>query len=91
MRGSTTAELSRRALLRHLCVAPALSIAGGAACAALRFVRATDIRIVDVDHAYDTYKYRTPYQFGGRSVDRVTVLNVNCRVRTGENLSLIHI
>jgi L-alanine-DL-glutamate epimerase-like enolase superfamily enzyme len=85
VRGSTTAELSRRALLRHLCVAPALSIAGGAACAALRFVRATDIRIVDVDHAYDTYKYRTPYQFGGRSVDRVTVLNVNCRVRTGEN------
>lgn len=26
--------------------------------------------------------YRAPYQFGGRSVDRVTLLNVTCRVRT---------
>ena len=81
MRGLPTAELSRRALLRRLCVAPALSMAG---CAAVRFVRATDIRIVDVDHAYRRYTYRAPYQFGGRSVDRVTILNVNCRVRTGE-------
>ena len=54
-----------------------------AGCAAVRFVRATDIRIVHIDHAYDEYTYRAPYQFGGRSVDRVTILNVNCRVRTG--------
>ena len=43
----------------------------------------TDIRIVEVDHRFEEFHYRTPYQFGGRSVDRVTLLNVTCRVRTG--------
>jgi len=44
--------------------------------------RPTDIRIVSVDHHFEEFRYRAPYQFGGRSVDRVTILNVNCRVRT---------
>jgi L-alanine-DL-glutamate epimerase-like enolase superfamily enzyme len=44
--------------------------------------RPTDIRIVSVDHQFEEFHYRAPYQFGGRSVDRVTILNVNCRVRT---------
>ena len=44
--------------------------------------RPTDIRIVEVDHQFEDFRYRAPYQFGGRSVDRVTLLNVNCRVRT---------
>ncbi len=44
--------------------------------------RPTDIRIVSVDHQFEEFRYRAPYQFGGRSVDRVTVLNVNCRVQT---------
>jgi L-alanine-DL-glutamate epimerase-like enolase superfamily enzyme len=44
--------------------------------------RPTDIRIVSVDHQFEEFRYRAPYQFGGRSVDRVTILNVNCRVRT---------
>ena len=43
----------------------------------------TDIRIVEVTHAFEEFHYRAPYQFGGRSVDRVTLLNVRCRVRTG--------
>ena len=38
--------------------------------------RSTDIRIVEVDHAFEDFRYRAPYQFGGRSVDRVTLLNV---------------
>ncbi len=37
-----------------------------------------------VAHAFEAFRYRAPYQFGGRSVDRVTILNVNCRVRTGD-------
>ena len=45
--------------------------------------RDTDIRIVEVAHHFDEFKYRTPYQFGGRTVDHVTLLNVDCRVRTG--------
>jgi L-alanine-DL-glutamate epimerase-like enolase superfamily enzyme len=46
--------------------------------------RTTDIRIVDVTHTFESFQYRTPYQFGGRSVDRVTLLNVRCRVRTND-------
>jgi L-alanine-DL-glutamate epimerase-like enolase superfamily enzyme len=46
--------------------------------------RPTDIRIVEVDHQFEEFDYRAPYQFGGRSVDHVTLLNVNCRVRTGD-------
>jgi len=44
--------------------------------------RPADMRIVEVDHGFEEFAYRTPYTFGGRSVDRVTLLNVNCRVRT---------
>jgi L-alanine-DL-glutamate epimerase-like enolase superfamily enzyme len=44
--------------------------------------RPTDIRIVEVRHQFEEFKYRMPYQFGGRTVDRVTILNVDCRVRT---------
>jgi L-alanine-DL-glutamate epimerase-like enolase superfamily enzyme len=39
------------------------------------------IRIDDIRHSYEDYRYRTPYKFGGREVDRVTLLNVECRVR----------
>ena len=42
----------------------------------------TDIRIDEVIHGYEDYAYRTPYKFGGRVVDRVTLLNVHCRVTT---------
>jgi L-alanine-DL-glutamate epimerase-like enolase superfamily enzyme len=40
------------------------------------------VRLLDVTHEYEAYRYRAPYQFGGRTVDRVTILNVHCRVRT---------
>ena len=42
----------------------------------------TDIRIDEVIHSYEDYVYRAPYKFGGRVVDRVTLLNVRCRVTT---------
>ena len=79
------AEISRRTLLRSLAVAPWLPLAGCAAerAPALAVSRPTDMRIIAVDHQFEEFKYRAPYQFGGRSVDRVTILNVNCRVRTG--------
>jgi L-alanine-DL-glutamate epimerase-like enolase superfamily enzyme len=44
--------------------------------------RPTDIRIEEITPEYEEFLYRAPYQFGGRSVDRVTLLNVRCRVRT---------
>jgi L-alanine-DL-glutamate epimerase-like enolase superfamily enzyme len=47
-------------------------------------VRKTDIRLEHVTISYEEYKYRTPIKFGGHVVDRATVLNVNCSVRTGD-------
>ncbi len=40
------------------------------------------IRIESVEHSYEDFLYRTPYRFGGRQVDRVTLLNVRCVVRS---------
>ncbi len=42
----------------------------------------TDIRIEELYFSYEDFKYRAPYKFGGVLVDRVTLLNVNCRVTT---------
>ena len=42
----------------------------------------TDIRIDEALHGYEDFVYRAPYKFGGRVVDRVTLLNVRCRVTT---------
>jgi L-alanine-DL-glutamate epimerase-like enolase superfamily enzyme len=44
--------------------------------------KSTDIRIEDVRFTYEDYGYRTPIKFGGVAVDRVTLLNVDCQVRT---------
>jgi len=44
--------------------------------------KSTDILIREIHLAYEDYPYRTPYEFGGRSVDRVTLLNVHCTVET---------
>ncbi len=78
--------ISRRALLQAVGAAPALSLV---ACLdrrapAVTASRPTDIRIADVRHEFEEFKYRAPYMFGGRTVDRVTLLNVTCRVRTGD-------
>ena len=50
---------------------------------AVQTSRPTDIRILEVGHEFEDFKYRAPYQFGGRTVDAVTLLNVHCRVRAG--------
>ena len=65
-------RISRRTLLR------------GAVATPFFISRSTDIRIVEVEHRFEEFRYRAPYQFGGRTVDRVTLINVECRVRTGD-------
>ena len=40
------------------------------------------IRIEEVRFSYQDYRYRTPYRFGAQTVDRVTLLDVDCTVRT---------
>jgi hypothetical protein len=44
--------------------------------------KATDVRIEELSHEYEDFLYRTPLKFGGNIVDRVTLLNVHCTVRT---------
>jgi len=77
-------RFSRRTLLRHACVAPALALGRPHVRRAPAVIadRPNDIRLLEVRHEFEDFQYRAPYQFGGRSVDRVTILNVRCRVRT---------
>ena len=44
----------------------------------------TDIRVEDVSYSYEDFLYRTPIKFGGVVGDRVTLLNVNCTVRSAQ-------
>src|SRR5262249_49112940 len=45
-------------------------------------VKPTDIRVEDLAYTFEDYRYRTPIKFGGTAVDRVTLLDVTCVVRT---------
>ncbi|HZU25644.1 MAG TPA: enolase C-terminal domain-like protein [Bryobacteraceae bacterium] len=65
--------MSRRTFLAGAAAAGPALVAGA---------RPTDIRIEHIEHAYEEYRYRAPYKFGGVAVDRVTLLNVRCVVRT---------
>lgn len=47
----------------------------------------TDIRIKEVRFSFEDFLYRTPYKFGGRLVDRVTMLNVSCTVESGGRMA----
>lgn len=42
--------------------------------------RHTAIRVEEISHSYQDFRYRAPYKFGGVAVDRVTLLNVECLV-----------
>ena len=52
------------------------------AAAAIAAPKATSIRIDEVTFAFEDIRYRAPYKFGGVAVDRATLVNVNCVVRT---------
>ena len=72
-------EISRRTLLKSALAGVA---SGPEILVAAR--RATDIQIEQVSIGYEDYLYRTPIKFGGIVVDRVTILNVRCSVRSAE-------
>jgi L-alanine-DL-glutamate epimerase-like enolase superfamily enzyme len=44
--------------------------------------KSTDITIEDVSYSFEDFRYRTPIKFGGVQLDRTTILNVECDVRT---------
>ncbi len=43
--------------------------------------RGREARIENLTYEFEDFRYRTPYKFGGREVDRVTLLNVKCSIR----------
>lgn len=45
--------------------------------------KTTDIRIEEITPSYEDFLYRASIKFGGVAVDRATLLNVHCTVRTG--------
>lgn len=65
-------QFTRRALLSSSLAAPHL----------LAAPNPTDIRILSLQPTFEDFFYRTPYMFGGRKVDRVTMLNVTCEVES---------
>ena len=42
--------------------------------------KSSDIRVKQLRISYEDFPYRTPYEFGGRKADRVTLLDVRCTV-----------
>ncbi len=44
--------------------------------------KSTNVRIKEISIDHEDFPYRTAYHFGGRSGDRVTLLNVHCTVET---------
>jgi L-alanine-DL-glutamate epimerase-like enolase superfamily enzyme len=44
--------------------------------------KSSDIRVKELRVSYEDFPYRAAYEFGGRSADRVTLLNVHCTVET---------
>jgi L-alanine-DL-glutamate epimerase-like enolase superfamily enzyme len=73
--------MRRREILLSAAAVPVACRFGRAPAGIAR--RATDIRVVEVRHSFQDFRYRAPYKFGGREVDRVTLLDVECRVRSG--------
>ncbi|MBS1876009.1 MAG: mandelate racemase/muconate lactonizing enzyme family protein [Acidobacteria bacterium] len=54
--------------------------AGAIAALPLSARNPNDVRIRSIDIAYEDFLYRAPIKFGGRALDRVTLLNVTCEV-----------
>ena len=49
--------------------------------------KTSGIRIDDVSYDYEEFRYRTPYKFAGKEVDRATILNVRCVAHVTNGLS----
>ena len=66
---------TRRSFLRT-------ALSAGASFHILRAGKSTDVQIEHIAFSYQDYLYRTPIKFGGHEVDRATLLNVDCTIRT---------
>jgi L-alanine-DL-glutamate epimerase-like enolase superfamily enzyme len=79
-RRSKRNEVSRREFLRRHCVVPLLIPCGLGVSRAVSStsIESNGLRIDEISHEYEEFRYRTPYKFGGKEVDRATIVNVRC-------------
>lgn len=73
---------TRREFLGAATAAMATATGFGGRAAAAFAPRPTDVGIEDVSFEYEDYRYRAPLKFAGIVVERATILNVTCVVRT---------
>ena len=75
--------MTRRTLLRSLGASSILTFLGCTpAGRRSEEHKDSDIKIKGLSFDFEDIQYRAPYMFGGRVVDRATLLNVSCVVRT---------
>ena len=74
-----TGRLSRREFVGMSLVA---AVGCSSSPAILVSSKPSDVRIGDLSFDFEDYAYRAPMKFGGNVVDRVTLLNVTCVLRT---------
>ncbi len=72
---------TRRAFLGAAAMTTAAAGMGGRAAAGFA-PKSTDVGIEDVSFEYEDYSYRAPLKFGGIVVEKATILNVRCVVRS---------
>ena len=82
MGGRTLSRLSRRGFLGAAAAAVARPSFAAGAGPGVVVPHPTDVRVEEMRHRYEEFRYRTPMKFGGREVDRVTLLHVDCVVHT---------
>jgi hypothetical protein len=77
----SNSAVSRRSFLKAASALSLSPIASGRVFASPQR-KGSDIRIRQIRLGYQDFTYRTPYKFGGRSVDATTLLNIHCTVQT---------
>ena len=70
--------MNRRTFVKRVIQGSSIPLAAVAASRA----RSTDIRVEEMSLEYQDYNYRMPIKFGGTVLDRATIVNVHCTVRT---------
>ncbi len=74
--------MTRRSFLKAAVGATSLSAVSNVMLISRSAGKSSDIRVKELRIDYEDFPYRRAYEFGGRSVDRTTLLNVHCTVET---------
>ena len=74
--------MTRRSFLKRAVAATTLPAVSKAMVISKPAGKSSDIRVKELRISYEDFPYREPYEFGARSVDRTTLLNVHCTVET---------